>query len=40
VHQKTVKYRLETIEKLTTLNLHEHSDRMRADIAVRANDLQ
>jgi DNA-binding PucR family transcriptional regulator len=40
VHQKTVKYRLETIEKLTTLNLHEHGDRMRADIAVRANDLQ
>ena len=40
VHQKTVKYRLETIEKLTGLNLHEHSDRMRADIAVRANDLQ
>lgn len=40
VHQKTVKYRLETIEKLTNLNLHEHGDRMRADIAVRANDLQ
>jgi DNA-binding PucR family transcriptional regulator/putative methionine-R-sulfoxide reductase with GAF domain len=40
VHQKTVKYRLETIEKLTALNLHEHADRMRADIALRANDLR
>jgi sugar diacid utilization regulator/putative methionine-R-sulfoxide reductase with GAF domain len=40
VHPKTVKYRLETIERLTTLNLHEHNDRMRADIAVRANDLR
>lgn len=40
VHQKTVKYRLETIEKLTTMNLHEHADRMRADIAIRAIDLQ
>lgn len=40
VHQKTVKYRLEAIEKLTGLRLHEHRDRMRADIAVRANDLQ
>ena len=40
VHEKTVKYRLETIQKLTELNLHEHNDRMHADIAVRAIDLQ
>ena len=39
VHQKTVKYRLGIIEKLTALDLHQHADRMRADIAVRANDL-
>ena len=39
VHQKTVKYRLEIIQKLTALDLHQHADRMRADIAVRANDL-
>ena len=39
VHQKTVKYRLEVIEKLTGLKLSEHRDRMRADIAVRALDL-
>jgi sugar diacid utilization regulator/GAF domain-containing protein len=39
VHQKTVKYRLEVIEKLTGLKLSEHHDRMRADIAVRAVDL-
>jgi sugar diacid utilization regulator len=39
VHQKTVKYRLEVIEKLTGLTLSEHHDRMRADIAIRAVDL-
>jgi sugar diacid utilization regulator/putative methionine-R-sulfoxide reductase with GAF domain len=39
VHAKTVKYRLEVIEKLTGLRLSEHHDRMRADIAVRAVDL-
>jgi DNA-binding PucR family transcriptional regulator len=39
VHQKTVKYRLAVIERLTGLQLHEHRDRMRADIAVRAVDL-
>jgi sugar diacid utilization regulator/putative methionine-R-sulfoxide reductase with GAF domain len=39
VHQKTVKYRLEVIEKLAGLKLSEHRDRMRADIAVRALDL-
>lgn len=40
IHQKTVKYRLGTIEKLTSLDLHEHRDRMRADIAVSSLDLQ
>jgi DNA-binding PucR family transcriptional regulator len=39
VHAKTVKYRLEVIEKLTGLSLSEHHDRMRAHIAVRALDL-
>ena len=39
VHAKTVKYRLEVIQKLTGLSLSEHHDRMRADIAVRALDL-
>lgn len=39
VHQKTVKYRLEVMERLTGLDLSEHRDRMRADIAVRAVDL-
>jgi sugar diacid utilization regulator/putative methionine-R-sulfoxide reductase with GAF domain len=39
VHQKTVKYRLEVIQKLTGLTLSSHHDRMRADIAVRALDL-
>ena len=40
VHQKTVKYRLEVVERLTGLQLSEHRDRMRADIAVRVVDLQ
>lgn len=39
VHQKTVKYRLDVIERLTGLHMSEHRDRMRADIAVRAIDL-
>jgi DNA-binding PucR family transcriptional regulator len=39
VHAKTVKYRLEVIQKLTGLSLSDHHDRMRADIAVRALDL-
>jgi sugar diacid utilization regulator/GAF domain-containing protein len=39
VHQKTVKYRLELIERLSGLSLDEHRDRMRADVAVRALDL-
>jgi sugar diacid utilization regulator/GAF domain-containing protein len=39
VHQKTVKYRLAQLQKLTGLDLRHHHDRMRADIAVRAADL-
>ena len=39
VHQKTVKYRLDVIERLTGLQMTAHRDRMRADIAVRAIDL-
>ncbi|MCX9193124.1 CdaR family transcriptional regulator [Carbonactinospora thermoautotrophica] len=39
VHQKTVRYRLRQIEKLTGLDLHHHHDRVRADVAVRAADL-
>lgn len=39
VHQKTVKYRLDLVERLSGLSLDEHRDRMRADVAVRAIDL-
>lgn len=39
VHQKTVRYRLSLIEKLTGLDLNSHQDRMRADLAVRSADL-
>jgi sugar diacid utilization regulator/putative methionine-R-sulfoxide reductase with GAF domain len=39
VHQKTVKYRLGQVQKLTGLDLRHHHDRLRADIAVRAADL-
>jgi sugar diacid utilization regulator/putative methionine-R-sulfoxide reductase with GAF domain len=39
VHQKTVKYRLAQLQKLTGLDLKHHHDRLRADIAVRAADL-
>lgn len=46
VHPKTLSYRLELIRRLTNLDLSRHSDRMRADLALRllqvtqaANDL-
>lgn len=39
VHVKTIKYRLVQIENLTGLNLTDHQDRLRADIAVRAAEL-
>ncbi|MFC9836435.1 helix-turn-helix domain-containing protein [Rhodococcus sp. NPDC127530] len=35
VHPKTLAYRLELIRKLTNLDLSQHSDRMRADLALR-----
>jgi DNA-binding PucR family transcriptional regulator len=39
LHQKTVAYRLEKIEKITGLNLSDHESRMLLDLAVRMNDL-
>jgi putative methionine-R-sulfoxide reductase with GAF domain len=35
IHHKTLAYRLERIRKLTGLDLSQHSDRMRADLALR-----
>lgn len=35
VHYKTLRYRLDQIERLTGLNLDRHDDRMRADFALR-----
>ncbi|MCW2833447.1 MAG: putative transcriptional regulator, PucR family [Nocardioides sp.] len=39
VHQKTVKYRLNLVEKVSGLDLSTHHDRLLADIAVRASQL-
>jgi sugar diacid utilization regulator/putative methionine-R-sulfoxide reductase with GAF domain len=39
VHQKTVKYRLNLVEKVSGLDLSTHRDRLLADIAVRAAQL-
>jgi sugar diacid utilization regulator/putative methionine-R-sulfoxide reductase with GAF domain len=39
VHQKTVRYRLTLVEKLTGLDLSTHRDRLRADIAIQASRL-
>ena len=39
VHQKTVAYRLDKIERITGLNLNAHESRMLLDLAVRMNDL-
>jgi sugar diacid utilization regulator/putative methionine-R-sulfoxide reductase with GAF domain len=39
VHQKTVKYRLNLVEKISGLDLSTHHDRLLADIAVRASQL-
>lgn len=35
IHHKTLAYRLDRIRKLTGLDLSQHSDRMRADLALR-----
>ncbi|RBP16072.1 GAF domain-containing protein [Roseiarcus fermentans] len=39
LHQKTIAYRLEKIEKITGLDLNLHESRMLLDLAVRMNDL-
>jgi sugar diacid utilization regulator/putative methionine-R-sulfoxide reductase with GAF domain len=39
LHQKTVAYRLDKIERITGLNLNAHESRMLLDLAVRMNDL-
>jgi DNA-binding PucR family transcriptional regulator len=39
VHQKTVRYRLNLVEKVSGLDLSTHHDRLLADIAVRAFQL-
>ena len=39
LHQKTVAYRLDKIERITGLNLSAHESRMLLDLAVRMNDL-
>ena len=39
LHQKTIAYRLEKIEKMTGLDLNSHESRMLLDLAVRMNDL-
>lgn len=39
VHHKTMRYRLERIQKLSGLNLHLHDDRVRADLALRIYEL-
>ena len=39
LHQKTVAYRLDKIEKITGLNLSAHESRMLLDLAVRMNDM-
>ncbi len=39
VHTKTVKYRLEQISKLTGLDLRQHKDRLRIDLAIRTFEL-
>jgi sugar diacid utilization regulator len=39
VHQKTVAYRLDKIQRITGLNLETHEARVLLDLAVRMNDL-
>ncbi|MGI3780950.1 MAG: helix-turn-helix domain-containing protein [Janthinobacterium lividum] len=39
VHAKTIKYRLDQICRLTDLDLGQHKDRLRADLAIRTADL-
>lgn len=39
VHHKTLRYRLGKIEALTSLNLHRHDDRVRADLGLKIHQL-
>jgi len=39
VHQKTIAYRLDKIERMTGLDLSTHESRMMLDLALRMNDL-
>ena len=39
VHQKTIAYRLEKIERMTGLDMSTHETRMLLDLALRMNDL-
>ncbi len=39
IHHKTMRYRLERIEKLTGLDLRSHEDRVRVDLALKINEM-
>jgi DNA-binding PucR family transcriptional regulator len=39
LHQKTIAYRLEKIQRITGLELGDHESRMLLDLALRINDL-
>ena len=39
VHHKTLRYRLDRIEALTSLDLRRHDDRVRADLALKIFDI-
>ena len=39
VHHKTLRYRLDRIEALTSLDLRRHDDRVRADLALKIFDV-
>jgi sugar diacid utilization regulator/putative methionine-R-sulfoxide reductase with GAF domain len=39
IHHKTLRYRLEQIKQLTGLDLSRHDDRVRADVALRLQQL-
>lgn len=39
LHQKTIAYRLDKIERITGLELSDHESRMLLDLALRMNDL-
>ena len=39
VHHKTLRYRLDRIEALTSLDLRRHDDRLRADLALKIHEV-